>query len=37
MDYQVLVVGAGIAGLSAAQHLIKNGVQSVAVLEAQNR
>jgi len=36
-DYQVLIVGAGMAGLSAAQHLIRNGIESVGVVEAQNR
>ena len=32
----VIIIGAGIAGLSAAHHLQKNGIQ-VLVLEAQAR
>lgn len=35
--HNVVIVGAGMAGLSAAQHLINNGFKSIAVLEAQNR
>ncbi|RWS01570.1 peroxisomal N(1)-acetyl-spermine/spermidine oxidase-like protein [Dinothrombium tinctorium] len=35
--YDVLIVGAGIAGLSAAEYLIKNGVTKVAILEAKSR
>lgn len=35
--YDVIVVGAGISGLSAADTLRKNGVEKVLVLEAANR
>ncbi len=34
---QFLVLGAGIAGLSAASHLAKNGFTDFLVLEARNR
>ena len=34
---RVVIVGAGIAGLSAAEHLVKNGVTDVVILEAQGR
>jgi monoamine oxidase len=34
---QFLVLGAGIAGLSAASHLAKNGFMDFRVLEARNR
>ena len=35
---QVVVIGAGVAGLSAAHHLVASkGVQSVVVLEARDR
>ena len=34
---QFLVLGAGIAGLSAASHLAKNGFSDFKVLEARNR
>jgi flavin-dependent dehydrogenase len=33
----VIVVGAGIAGLSAAEHLFKSGFTDVMVLEASDR
>ena len=33
----VVVVGAGIAGLSAAEHLWSNGFKDVVVLEASDR
>ena len=33
----VIVIGAGIAGLAAAYHLQQNGVQNVIVLEARGR
>jgi len=33
----IVVIGAGISGLSCAHHLIKNGVKNVKVLDAKNR
>lgn len=35
--YKVIIIGAGIAGLSAANHLISNGIKDVRILEARNR
>lgn len=35
--YRVIIVGAGMAGISAAQHLVKNGITDIAILEADNR
>ena len=35
--HQFIVIGAGIAGLSAASHLSKNGFKDFKVLEARNR
>lgn len=35
--YKVIIVGAGMAGLSAANHLIKNGIYDFKILEACNR
>jgi spermine oxidase len=32
-----LVIGAGVSGLSAAHHLVTNGVEDVAVVEARDR
>ncbi|XP_041349505.1 spermine oxidase-like [Gigantopelta aegis] len=37
INTDVVVVGAGIAGLSAAAHLVKQGVRRITVLEASNR
>lgn len=34
---RVIVIGAGIAGISAASKLIENGFKNVTVLEAENR
>lgn len=34
---QIVVIGAGLAGLSAAQHLLSNGFQRTIVLEATER
>ena len=36
-DTTVLVIGAGISGLSASQTLLEGGVKKVTVLEASNR
>lgn len=33
----VVVIGAGMAGLSTANHLIENGVENITVLEALDR
>lgn len=35
--YKVIIIGAGMAGLSSANHLIKNGCSDFAILEARNR
>ncbi|GLG96486.1 Protein anon-37Cs [Gryllus bimaculatus] len=35
--FKVVIIGAGMAGLSAANHLIKNGVTDFKILEARNR
>lgn len=35
--YKVVIIGAGMAGLSSANHLIKNGCSDFAILEARNR
>eukprot|EP01006_Ploeotia_vitrea_P035874 TRINITY_DN65946_c0_g1_i2.p1 TRINITY_DN65946_c0_g1~~TRINITY_DN65946_c0_g1_i2.p1 ORF type:complete len:505 (+),score=54.06 TRINITY_DN65946_c0_g1_i2:28-1542(+) len=35
--YDVLVVGGGVSGLSAATHLAENGVKNILVLEANDR
>ncbi|PNF17984.1 hypothetical protein B7P43_G17445 [Cryptotermes secundus] len=34
---KILIIGAGMAGLSAAGHLVKNGVTDFKILEARNR
>lgn len=34
---KILILGAGMAGLSAANHLIKNGCQDFKILEARSR
>lgn len=34
---KILIIGAGMAGLSAASHLVKNGVTDFKILEAKNR
>ncbi|XP_055603802.1 peroxisomal N(1)-acetyl-spermine/spermidine oxidase-like [Uranotaenia lowii] len=35
--YKVVIIGAGMAGLSSANHLVKNGCSDFAILEARNR
>ena len=37
LKHQVIIIGAGIAGLSAAVDLIENGVTQILILEGQNR
>lgn len=34
---KILIIGAGMAGLSAASHLVKNNVTDFKVLEARKR
>lgn len=36
-EHKVIIIGAGVAGLSAANHLIKNGLTDFRILEARNR
>lgn len=36
-EHKVIIIGAGMAGLSAANHLIKNGLTDFRILEARNR
>eukprot|EP00892_Ulva_mutabilis_P009134 jgi/Ulvmu1/6593/UM003_0230.1 len=35
--HDVVIIGGGVAGLSAAQELLRNGCENICVLEAQNR
>mgnify|MGYP001792967149 FL=1 len=35
--HKVIIVGAGIAGLAAADELIKGGISDVSILEASDR
>ncbi|GIY76951.1 spermine oxidase [Caerostris extrusa] len=35
--YKAIIIGAGIAGISAAHHLVKNGETDFKILEARNR
>lgn len=37
LSYDTIIIGAGLAGISAARTLIQNGVQDVLVLEAQEQ
>lgn len=34
---KVLIIGAGAAGLSAANHLLKNNIKDILILEGRNR
>lgn len=36
-QHKVIIIGAGMAGLSAATHLIKNGINDIKILEARGR
>lgn len=35
--HKVIIVGAGMAGLSAGIHLFQNGVKDILILEGRNR
>lgn len=37
MSPRVIIIGAGIAGLSAAEHLVSHGIQDITILEANDR
>ena len=37
MNPSVVIIGAGISGLSAATHLSANGIKKIQILEATNR
>jgi len=37
MEHQVVIIGAGISGLAAAQKLLQNGMENVVLLEARDR
>lgn len=34
---KIIIIGAGMAGLSAANHLVKNGMTDFKILEARNK
>lgn len=36
-SYKVVIIGAGMAGLSAGIHLLQNGISDFKILEARNR
>ena len=36
-DKKIIIIGAGISGISAASKLIENGFKNVIILEAKNR
>ena len=35
--HKIVIIGAGMAGLSAANHLLKNNINDFIILEARNR
>lgn len=37
MDKQVVIIGAGAAGIAAATKLLQNGFRNIVILEGQNR
>lgn len=37
MDKQVIIIGAGAAGIAAATKLMSNGFRNIVILEGQNR
>lgn len=37
IEKQVVVIGSGLAGFTAAAKLIENGIDDIAILEAENR
>lgn len=36
-NVEVVIIGAGLAGISAAVKLVESGIENVVVLEAENR
>ena len=36
-NYKVAILGAGIAGLSAAYHIVEHGIKDIVVIEARDR
>ena len=34
---KIVIIGAGMAGLSAANHLLRNGIKDFVILEGRNR
>lgn len=36
-NVRVLIIGAGVSGISAASRLIERGLKNVVILEAENR
>jgi ribulose 1,5-bisphosphate synthetase/thiazole synthase len=36
LNFQVVIIGAGLSGLRAAKELIKKGITSIKIVEARN-
>ena len=36
-SFKVIVIGSGLAGLSAAAHLVQHGLEDICVLEAKDK